>query len=90
MSFVEEVKKRRKVASSKIGFNRDNSINIEQFTLQDFHSMFSEAVSGKVSDISLYPVLIDVEVALAEVLFKRNVVDEFIEIAGDLLGYDKK
>ena len=90
MSFVEEALKRRKVASSKIGFNRDNSINIEQFTLQDFHSMFSEAVFGKVFDISLYPVLIDVEVALAEVLFKRNVTDELIEIAGDLLGYDKK
>ena len=84
----EELRKRRKVAASKIGFNPDKSINIEKFTLQDFHSIFLQVVYR--FDASMFGALVDIEVATAEALFKRNVVDELIEIAGDLLGYDKK
>ena len=84
----EELRKRRKLAASKIGFNTDKSINIEKFTLKDFHAIFSQVVSR--FDASMFGALVDIEVATAEVLFKRNVVDELIEIAGDLLGYNKK
>ena len=88
MSLKEEVRKRRKVAASKIALNLDKSINIEHFTLQDFHAIFSQVVSR--FDASMFGALVDIEVSTAEALFKRNVVDELIEIAGDLLGYDKK
>ena len=84
----EELRKRRKVAASKIRFNPDKSINIEHFTLQDFHAIFSQVVSR--FDASMFDTLVDIEVATAEALFKRNVVDELIEIAGNLLGYNKK
>lgn len=84
----EELKKRRKVAASKIGFNPDNSINIEEFTVEDFHAIFSEVVPK--FDASMFDALATIEMTIAEALFKRNVVDEIIEIAGDLLGYDKK
>lgn len=83
----EELKKRRKVAASKIGFNPDKSINIEKFTLEDFHAIFSQVVSR--FDASMFCALADIEMVIAAALFKRDVVDEIIEIAGDLLGYDK-
>lgn len=88
MSFNEEVRKRRKVAASKIEVNPDKSINIEKFTLEDFHAIFSQVVSR--FDAVMFGALVDIEVVTAEALFKRNVVDEFIKIAGDLLDYDKK
>ena len=88
MSFNEEVRKRRKVAASKIGLNPDKSINIEHFTLQDFHAIFSEVVSR--FDAVMFGALVDIEVVIAEALFKRNVVGELIDISGDLLDYDKK
>lgn len=84
----EELRKRRKVAESKIGFNLDKSINIEHFTLQDFHAIFSQVVSR--FDASMFGALVDIEVVTAEALFKRNVVGELIDIAGDLLDYNKK
>lgn len=88
LSINEELRKRRKVAASKIGFNPDKSINIEKFTLEDFHAIFSEVVLK--FDASMFDALATIEMTIAEALFKRNVVDEIIEIAGDLLGYDKK
>lgn len=84
----EELRKRRKVAASKIRFNPDKSINIEHFTLQDFHAIFSQVVPE--FDASMFCALANIEMVIAEALFKRNVVDEIIEIAGDLLGYNKK